>query len=241
MYSFNSRIRYSEVGSDSKLTLLALLNYFQDCATFHSEDLGVGVEYLSAIRAVWVMNFWQIDVERYPELGEQVEICTHPYDFKLCLGLRNFCMTDREGKRLAVANTLWTFLDTDTGRPKKPTEEMLERYEIEPPDEMEYLDRKLVFDGEGEKQKPIEVRGHHLDTNHHVNNARYVSMACDYVPEGFQICRMRASYHKSALLGDIIYPVVYPEKEGSIGIALCDEAGKPYANVEFCSHKQAKK
>lgn len=234
MYSFESRIRYSEVGSDGKLTLLALLNYFQDCAIFHSEDLGVGVEYLEKLRGVWVMNAWQIDIDRYPQLGEQVRIQTHPYDFKLCLGSRNFGMVDKSGAMTAVANTLWTFLNTDTGRPMKPTQEMMEKYRIEPPYEMEYLDRKIVFGDEGKKLEPVEVKSHHLDTNHHVNNAQYVAVACDYLPDDFVIGRMRATYHKSAVLGDLLYPVLYKEKEGSIGVALCDAEGKPYANVEFC-------
>ncbi len=237
MYSFKGRIRYSETGSDGQLTLLSLLNYFQDCVTFHSEDLGVGVEYLKELHGVWVMNFWQIDIDRYPKFCEHVKIQTHPYDFKLCLGSRNFGMLDEGGKMVAVANTLWTFLHTETGRPMKPTEEILGKYEIEPPYEMEYLDRKIIFEGEGEELNPVEVRKHHLDTNQHVNNAQYVAVACDYLPENFEICRMRASYHKSAVLGDSMYPVVYKEKEGCIGVALCDAEGKPYANVEFCNHK----
>ncbi len=39
MYTFQSRIRYSEVGPDGRLTLESLLDYFQDASTFHSEDL----------------------------------------------------------------------------------------------------------------------------------------------------------------------------------------------------------
>ena len=234
MYSFESRIRYSETGSDGKLTLLSLLNYFQDCAIFHSEDLNVGVEYLEKIHGVWVMNSWQIDIDRCPKLGEQVRIQTHPYDFKLCLGSRNFGMVDKDGAMTAVANTLWTFLNTDTGRPMKPTSEMIDSYGIEPPYEMEYLDRKISFVGVGESLDPVEVKNHHLDTNQHVNNAQYVAVACDYLPEDFIIRRMRATYHKSAVLGDLLYPVVYREKEETVGVALCDAQGSPYANIEFC-------
>ena len=36
MYTFDSRVRYSEVGIDGNMTLIALLDYFQDCSTFHS-------------------------------------------------------------------------------------------------------------------------------------------------------------------------------------------------------------
>ena len=43
MYSFKSRVRYSEVGEDKKLSLNGIINYFQDCSTFQSEMLNNGV------------------------------------------------------------------------------------------------------------------------------------------------------------------------------------------------------
>ena len=46
MYTFDSRIRYSEIGEDGNLTLPGLINYFQDCSTFQSEDLGIGTTVL---------------------------------------------------------------------------------------------------------------------------------------------------------------------------------------------------
>ena len=72
MYQFNGRIRYSEVDSEGKLSLESLLDYFQDCSTFHSEDLGLGVEYLKEKHMAWVLSAWQIVVERYPKLCERV-------------------------------------------------------------------------------------------------------------------------------------------------------------------------
>ena len=64
MYSFNSRVRYSQVNKDGRLKLVSLLDYFQDCSTFHSEDAGMGTEYLAGQGLAWVLNFWQIDVMR---------------------------------------------------------------------------------------------------------------------------------------------------------------------------------
>ena len=34
MYSFDSRVRYSEVDEDRKLSLTGVINYMQDCSTF---------------------------------------------------------------------------------------------------------------------------------------------------------------------------------------------------------------
>ena len=117
MYSFNSRVRYSEVNKDGRLKLVSLLDYFQDCSTFHSEDAGMGMEYLAGQGLAWVLNFWQIDVMRYPQLCEQITIETCPYAFKGCLGFRNFDMLDEQGNRIAVANTLWTLLNLRSMRP----------------------------------------------------------------------------------------------------------------------------
>ena len=104
MYSFNTRIRYSETDETQKLTLEGLLNYFQDCTTFHSEDLGLGVDYLRETKQAWVLNVWQIDVERFPQMGEYVKVCTAPYEFKGFMGFRNFWMEDEEGNAIAKAN-----------------------------------------------------------------------------------------------------------------------------------------
>ena len=97
MYAFDSRIRYSETDSDGYLTLDALLNYFQDCSTFHSEDVGLGIGYMKEIGQVWVLSSWQIVVNRYPKLGEKVKIVTLPYELKVFLGYRIFALMDDQG------------------------------------------------------------------------------------------------------------------------------------------------
>ena len=79
MYSFKSRVRYSEVGEDKKLSLNSIINYFQDCSTFQSEELNNGVERLEKLHRVWVLSSWQIVIERYPDLCEEIETGTVSY------------------------------------------------------------------------------------------------------------------------------------------------------------------
>lgn len=232
MYSFRSRVRYSEVGEDKKITLHGILNYFQDCSTFHSEGLGVGLEYLEHMNRVWVLNAWQIVVNRYADLCEEIVTETWPTEFSGFLGLRNFAMRSADGELLAYANTLWTFLDTQRGRPAKVPPEVSGAYILEEKLDMDYAPRKIPVPEGSEVQDAFWVNKSHLDTNHHVNNGQYVQMAKDYLPDGFEIRQMRAEYKKSAVLGDVLYPWVKQE-ENSCTVALCDEAGKPYATVEF--------
>lgn len=232
MYTYDARIRYSEADCENKLTLEGLLNYFQDCSTFHSEDLGLGVKYMLERHLVWALTSWQIDVARYPEIGERVQIGTQPYDFKGFIGFRNFWMMDAQGNRLAAANSVWTLLDLETGKPVKPLPEMLEAYQVSSKIEMEYLPRKIAMPERGEAKQAIVITRHYLDTNHHVNNGQYVQIALEYLKESFAVRRLRAEYKKQAYLDDIFYPVVYEQEEICL-VSLNDKEGKPYAVVEL--------
>lgn len=68
-YSFDGRVRYSEIGENGCLTLPGVLNYFQDCCTFHSESIGQGMEVLKLKGKGWVLSAWQVVVNRCPKLG----------------------------------------------------------------------------------------------------------------------------------------------------------------------------
>ena len=231
-YRFESRIRYSEIGENGCLTLPGILDYFQDCCTFHSESIGQGMDTVKKRSRAWVLSSWQVVVNRYPRLGERIVTTTAPYDFRGFLGMRNFTMETCEGERLAYANTIWSNIDTRTGHPEKLTEEDTAGYELSEKLEMEYAPRKIALPKELEPQNAFSIQKHHLDTNHHVNNCQYVRMAADYLPEGFAIHQLRAEYKKQAVLGDVFYPRVSRGDEKVI-VVLEDEKNEPYAVVEF--------
>ena len=141
-------------------------------------------------------------------------------------------MYGENGRILAYANSLWTYLNSENGRPARVDDEILNLYQLEPKYDMEYADRKITLPGTMESRKSFPVEGYHLDTNHHVNNGQYVKMAGAYLPQDFHIAQMRAEYKKSALLGDMIYPRVHAEEDKVI-VSLEDEAGTSFAIVEF--------
>lgn len=76
MYTFNSRVRYSEVDSNARLTLDGIINYMQDCTNFQSEDLGVGLEFHKEKNLAWILNSWQIVIDEYPK-WEKISLLEH--------------------------------------------------------------------------------------------------------------------------------------------------------------------
>lgn len=233
-YSFEGRIRYSETGENGCLTLPGILDYFQDCCTFHSEFIGQGMETMKKRGLAWVLSSWQVVVNRYPRMGETVRTTTAPYEFRGFLGMRNFTMDTLEGERLAYANTIWSNINFETGRPEKLKDEDIAGYELSEKLVMEYAPRKIALPGNLEAGEAFAVQKHHLDTNHHVNNCQYVRMAADYLPEGFSIHQMRAEYKKQAVLNDVFYPLV-GRGNGKVTVVLGNEQGAAYAVVEFTS------
>lgn len=231
-YTFKSRIRYSELDKDKRLSLNSVINYFQDCSTFQSEDMGLGIDFLRKKEEVWILSSWNIMVKAYPTLGDEITIGTWAYDFDGFYGYRNFVMEDEKGKLLACADSLWVLMDLKRGRPKKVTKDLVGGYKIGAKLEMDYAPRKIELPLESQEMKPFPVRKYHIDTNNHVNNGQYIQMAKEYIPEGYPIRQTRAEYKKAAVYGDKIIPMVC-EMENSYVISLCEEPGKPYAIVEF--------
>lgn len=238
MYIFDSRVRYSEASYEGELTIESLLDYFQDVSTFHSEDLGVGMDYLKEQNMAWVLASWQIQVKRYPKIGELIQACTYPYEFKGFFGMRNFLLRTPEGEVLACANSIWTLLDTEKMTPTRPTERMLTSYVLEEKYPMEYAGRKIALSSEGEEKAPIVVTKEHLDTNKHVNNGQYVRMAKSFLSDCDRVSELRAEYRKSAKLEDVMHPVVYKEENRQM-VSLNDENGKPFAVIEFILENQS--
>ena len=232
MYKMEGRIRYSECGGDNKLKISSIINYFQDCTTQNSEQKGVGHTYLKEKKRAWILNSWQVYINRYPETGEQIEVSTWATGFNGILGPRDFCMKDAEGKILACAHTLWVYVNTETGRPTKPEDEEIRVYEVEEPLPIASVSRKIKFPDELTVVDTFPVHKYHIDTNHHVNNSKYVELACEALPENYRVTSFRVEYKKAAVYGDVMV-LKSAREEDRIVAGLCDEEGNPYAVVEF--------
>ncbi|MCR4786981.1 MAG: acyl-[acyl-carrier-protein] thioesterase [Lachnospiraceae bacterium] len=231
MFTFDSIVRYSEVDHREKLNILGVLNYFQDCSTLQSESLGAGVKALHDKNLVWVISTWQIDVLRYPELGEKITIGTFPYKFKGFFGMRNFLIKDQKGDTVAMGDTLWTLLDYKEGKPARVTEDVLKGFVMEEPLPMEKTRGKIMIPDDIRACDPIKVRQHHLDANMHVNNGKYVEMIMDEL--GFtDPKRLRVEYRKQERLDEILTPYIYEDEEKTVAM-IKDSSGETSTVMEF--------
>ena len=232
MYSYDAIVRYSETGGRKESNMASMANYFQDCSILQSEDVGIGLDYLAEHHRAWFLISWQIEVDRYPAMGEKIKVRTWAYDFKASLGFRNIDILDEDGVRIVKAASIWSYVDTETLRPVRIDEEVSAAYPMEPAIDMEYAPRKIKLFEDHEMVDTRKVMQYQIDSNNHMNNEAYIALAQEYVEDISAIKAVRAEYKMQYVKDDVI--VVKRAQEGNLlQILLCDENSVIKCVVQF--------
>lgn len=232
MYSFESRVRYSECDEDARLALVSLVDYLQDCSTFQSEVLGIGLEFMHEHHFAWFIAAWRIEISRLPRYGDRIRVGTWCYELKRTSASRNFVILDERGDPCIKADSLWFTYDTEKGRPGRIPESERAYLSDEPRLEMGALERRIGATGPGRTGEPIVVGEQHLDTNRHVNNAQYVLMATGALGFALDLTAIGVQYAQMALLGDTLVPRIHEEESGWV-VELVREDGVTCAVVRL--------
>ena len=236
-FEFTTHVRYSEVDEGGRITLPAIIDLFQDCSTFQSESLGVGMAWLKEHRRGWFLTHWRIVVDRRPGTYENVTVGTFATSFRGITADRNFYLRDEAGELVVRALSTWAFVDIDTGRPTRPGPEHVEPYGLHDPLAMPDAPRKIARPDAFAPGEAFSIRRHHIDTNGHVNNCEYVRAAIDLLPaadaaRAESARQVRVDYRRAAVFGDAVHPQIAIEP-GRIVVDLNDEEGSPFATIEF--------
>ncbi len=235
MYSFDSRVRYSECDEDGRLSLVGLVNYLQDCSTFQSQSLGIGLDFMSEHHFAWFISAWQIEIASLPRFYDPIRVSTWAYGMKRTQAGRNFSIDAPDGTSYVRADSLWFVYDTEAKVPVRIPESQLAYAEDTPRLDLPPTRRKLDVVGPYREARPVTVAEQHLDTNRHVNNAQYIRLSCDALGElgeAFEPHRICVQYRQMALLGDLVVPRVH-EAEDGLCVDLTDGKSGSYAVVQL--------
>lgn len=257
MYTFTSKIRYSEIDETGRLSVPAAINYLQDASTFHAEAVGQGLEHARDTGTAWMLAAWKIEIRKLPALGEPICVRTWPTGYKGLFSNRSFTIHTADAAAdeppCLQADSLWFLYDAATGRPCRISSEHLAPFlddgGFEPALNMDAPQRRIHLpkDALAIDAAPVRVATTHIDTNHHVNNAQYVGMAIDALLEYPPAQRARQAlanrsddspvtidvqYSAAATRGQTIYPHIYQDSAGFI-VSLDDCDGAHFAIVRI--------
>jgi acyl-ACP thioesterase len=126
------------------------------------------------------------------------------------------------------------FVDLATGKLARLSDDTIASLTLEPKQEMNYRGRRIILPKQdGTVMEPVRVMRADIDYNRHMNNANYVRIAMELLPEGFEVKDMRVEYRIAAKQGDLLTPTLYPTDGGYI-VALAID-GQPSAIIEMLS------
>lgn len=232
MFTFSSRVRYSECDETARLGFVPLVNYLQDCSTFHTETIGLGLDFMADNHFAWLLAAWQIEVFDRPRFCDDIVVGTWCYGMTRTFAQRNFSICAPDGTPYVHADSLWFTFDTEAMRPCRIPESEQAYLTSEARLPMPPTIRKIKAEGPYEEGEHITVNAQHLDTNQHVNNAQYLMMALEALPADYEPHHICIQYLKQARLGDLVIPRIHHDGAANV-VELADAEGEPFAIVRL--------
>jgi len=201
------KVQAYEMGPGGGVKLGSLLNYFQEAASEHAENLGASVTDLISRNLTWVLSRYHIKILRYPLWKESLQLTTWPSVQQGLFALREFEIRDEQSSLLAAATTSWMLLDIKSKRavplagnlpeyPRDPRRAISDSFDPLP--KVEKADLELSF----------QVQRRDLDWNRHVNHVVYVEWAAETAPqdilENFQPAEIEVDFRGQTFFGEAV-------------------------------------
>ena len=214
------------------MKLYSALQMMQDCSEMWVDSEPDVKRYFTEQNMAQLLASRQVEIMRVPTFKEELTVTTSVYEMKPMYGFRNTFIYDAEGKPCYRTWSMGAFVDMNNGKLKRVDDSVAQSLLIEPKQEMNYCDRRIILPkSDGLSAAPIKVMRADIDYNRHVNNANYIRMAMELLPEDFVVKSLRVEYRVAAKLGDMLEPKVYEIENGFIvALSIGKEAS---AIVEF--------
>ena len=220
MYSLKYQVTTSTCDSEGRLKLYSALQMMQDCSEMWIDSEPGVKQYFAEQNMAQLLATRQVEIIRTPEYKEELTVTSTVYGMKPMFGFRNTFIYDAEGKPCYKTWSMGAFVDKAAGKLKRVDEATIASMTLEPQLEMNYKDRRIILPKQGgEVMQPVKVLRADIDYNRHMNNANYVRVAMELLPEHFRVTGLRVEYRVAAKLGDTLVPTVY-QIEGGIIVAL---------------------
>lgn len=173
-----------------RLKPTSFMNMAQEAAGRHAVYLGFGYDDLIKTNTAWILSRVHVEFIDTPKWREEITLNTWHKGLNRLFFLRDFVLTDNEGRERVKATTSWLVLNLETRRLVRDPK-LMEDGTICAENALETPADKVQMPKDVE---PELVRTHHvsysdIDTNGHTNNAMYMQWSMNSV--GYDITSTR--------------------------------------------------
>ena len=203
MYEKDYFFRYGDLDRSSSIKISAVLDVLQDVSTAHSLSAGYSLEKIYSSSAVLVLRGWRIRFLEGLEFSEKAAVKTGIMSVRGFEGTRKYEIHQR-GSCKIVATALWICLDVSSRKIIPIPEEMKRAYGNinEEDNSLPFLNFRSKADLPVVYETKAEERD--IDTNGHMNNAKSVEAALEFLEKDFNISELQITYKKEILKGERI-------------------------------------
>lgn len=165
-----------------RLKPASFMNLAQEAAGRHAVELGFGYDELIKTNTAWILSRVHVEFIDTPKWREDITLSTWHKGLHRLFFLRDFCLTDAQGRERVKATTSWLVLNLETRRIVRDPQLMedgticTENILPVPADKV-----TMPKDVEAELVMDHVVAYSDVDTNGHTNNAMYMQWAMDAV------------------------------------------------------------
>lgn len=200
----------NEIDYKGNCRLSNLLSLMQRGADGDVENMGGTRDQMLAHNMGWMLTTIDLECKRMPRFNENLKIMTWNKGTKGPLWLRDFRIMDEDNHEIAKACTLWALVDIKKRKVLRPSAYPFPiNSNLE--DSMGPIPDKVNISEEVELKESYKmtVRYSGIDSNGHLNNARYADLCMDALTveeidrisiHGFQI-----TYHHEVKMGEVIH------------------------------------
>ena len=181
-YTKDLTIQCYETDASWRLKPASFMNFAQEAAGNHAVFLGFGYDDLIAKNTAWILSRVHVVFTDTPKWKEDMTLTTWHKGLNRLFYLRDFVLTDKEGRERVKATTSWLVLNLETRRLVRDPELM---------EEGTVCAENVIETPADKVQVPKDIEAVHVmdhvvaysdvDMHGHTNNAMYMQWAMDAV------------------------------------------------------------
>ena len=204
-YSFQIQPQY--VDFQFRATMASLGDILLTTAGFNADDNGFGLRRLHEMQCAWVLSRMSIEMVRFPEQYENIQVDTWIEEVGRANTIRNFCIRDEKNEIIGNACSIWVMFDMVTRRAKDL--QTLEGIHEFASGEVGLIEKPVKLGiVEGEDYDGFKVKYSDIDINGHVNSIRYIQWISDCFSldcyRKCQVKRFEINYLNEMLFDDFV-------------------------------------
>ena len=228
-------VHYYETNCRLECKMSSIINYFCDIGTKQSEELGVGIDYLTERRLAYVFYRYDIKVNRYPKYGEKIKVVTMAKSFKKFYASRAYEIYDENNEKIVEGEGIFLLINIDRRRALRIPEDQYIAYRVDIENCPDIKITKLEKLTNEVDRSNFKVRYGDIDSNMHVNNVKYVEWAVESLPLdivlNYELKELSVVFEKECRYGaEIIASYEIKENEEKDGLVILhkitDDEGK---------------